>query len=303
LYRGATKRSNINVADNVQRATGGEERGERHATPEAILSPEPLTPEQRRHYAADGFLVLPGYLDAPTLAELSRAADEVLARCGPLTPDNPRLQVDRDVTGVTGVAGVRQAYPVIDLSETIARLARDERLVGPFRALFGGDNPVLFEDKLNYKHPGVGSPFPMHQDYSYWQDYSPRLTSALLYLDEATVENGCLEVVPGRHLQGLLERTQVDVGPAIDHYIPEAVLDPALSLPVPGAAGTVVLFSCFTPHRSGPNRSEKSRRALILTYNPSAEGDGYEPTSGAARDRARAWLLTAEQSAGRRSPG
>jgi ectoine hydroxylase-related dioxygenase (phytanoyl-CoA dioxygenase family) len=134
----------------------------------------------------------------------------------------------------------------------------------------------------------------MHQDYSYWQDYSPRLTSALIYLDAATVENGCLEVVPGRHRQGLFERTQVNVGPAIDHYIPEAVLDPALSVPVPGPPGTVVLFSCFTPHRSGPNRSAAPRRALILTYNPAADGDGYEATSGAARDRARAWLQTAQ---------
>jgi ectoine hydroxylase-related dioxygenase (phytanoyl-CoA dioxygenase family) len=99
----------------------------------------------------------------------------------------------------------------------------------------------------------------------------------------------------------LFERTQVDVGAAVDHYIPEAVLDPALSVPVPGPPGTVVLFSCFTPHRSGPNRSETPRRALILTYNPAADGDGYEPTSGAARDRARVWLET-QQTAGRRSP-
>jgi ectoine hydroxylase-related dioxygenase (phytanoyl-CoA dioxygenase family) len=224
----------------------------------------------------------------------------VLDRCGPRVADNPRLQVDRPRGGAAGgdptaagVPGVRQAYPVIDLSEPLAHLARDERLVGLFRSLFGGDTPVLFEDKLNYKHPGVGSPFPMHQDYSYWQGYSARLTSALIYLDDSTLENGCLEVVPGRHRQGLFERTEVDVGAAIDHYVPGEVLDPALSVPVPGPPGTVVLFSCFTPHRSGPNLSESPRRALILTYNPAADGDGYEATSGAARERARAWLRAA----------
>jgi ectoine hydroxylase-related dioxygenase (phytanoyl-CoA dioxygenase family) len=178
-------------------------------------------------------------------------------------------------------------------------------MVGLFRALFDGDTPVLFEDKLNYKHPSIGSPFPMHQDYSYWQDYSPRLTSALIYVDAATVENGCLEVVPGCHRHGLLERTQVDVGAAIDHYIPETVLDPALSVPVAGPPGTVVLFSCFTPHRSGPNRSETPRRALILTYNPAADGDAYEATSGAARDRASAWLRATQhtQQSVERAPG
>jgi ectoine hydroxylase-related dioxygenase (phytanoyl-CoA dioxygenase family) len=155
----------------------------------------PLTREQCRQYEAEGFLVLPGYLDAPSVAALRDAADELLTRVGPWVRGNPRVQVDR----VGDQVGIRQVWPIIDLSPTLARFAEDERIVGLFRRLFDGDTPVLFEDKLNCKHPGVGSPFPMHQDYSYWQPHSPRLTSAMIYLDAATEENGCLEVVPGRH--------------------------------------------------------------------------------------------------------
>jgi hypothetical protein len=251
-----------------------------------------LTAEQRRQYGADGFLVLPGYLDAQAVAELAAAADELLTRVGPLVPGNPRVQVDR----IGDRVGVRQAWPVIDLSETLARFAAEERIVGLFRDLFDGAAPVLFEDKLNYKHPQVGTQFPMHQDYSYWRAYSPRLTSALIYLDPATEENGCLEVVPGWHRRGLLERTEMDVGPAVDHHVPAEVLDPALACRVPGEPGTVILFSCMTPHRSGPNRSDRSRRALILTYNPETDGDFYPETSGAARDRADAWQHSREAS-------
>jgi hypothetical protein len=253
-----------------------------------------LTTEQLRCYDADGFLVLPGYFDAQAVEELTEAAGEVLARVGPLVRGNPRVQVDR----LGDQVGVRQAWPVIDLSETMARFAADERVVGLFRDLFGGEVPVLFEDKLNFKHPEVGTQFPMHQDFSYWHAYSPRLTSAMIYLDVATEENGCLEVVPGWHQRGLLERTEMDVGPAMDHHVPAEVLDPTLARRVPGEPGTLILFSCMTPHRSGPNRSDRSRRALILTYNPKTDGDFYEATSGAARDRGRAWLSSRGASAG-----
>jgi ectoine hydroxylase-related dioxygenase (phytanoyl-CoA dioxygenase family) len=245
-----------------------------------------LTPDQRNRYDADGFLVLRSYLDAATVAALDRAAEELLARVGPWVRENPRLQVEQ----VGSRVGIRQVYPVIDLSETIARLAADERIVGLFRDLFDGDTPVLFEDKLNCKHPRIGTPFPMHQDFSYWRAYSPRLTSALIYIDEATQENGCLEVVPGRHRDGLLERTTIDVGAAVDHYVPPEVVDPSGAVKVPGPPGTLILFSCLTPHSSAPNGSARSRRALILTYNPAADGDFYAETSGAHRDRANAWL-------------
>jgi ectoine hydroxylase-related dioxygenase (phytanoyl-CoA dioxygenase family) len=82
----------------------------------------------------------------------------------------------------------------------------------------------------------------------------------------------------------------MDVGATVDHYVPPEIVDPEEAVQVSGAPGTVILFSCLTPHRSGPNRSREPRRALIFTYNPAVDGDAYEATSGAGRDRARAWL-------------
>lgn len=245
-----------------------------------------LTAEQRRQYDTDGFLILPRYLDAPTVAALAREADELLTRIGPIVPENPRVQVD----GIGGEYRVRQLWPVIDVSETFAWLAADERIVGLFHSLFG-DTPVLFEDKINYKYPGGGSPFPMHQDYGYWQGYSPDLTTAMIYLDAADEENGCLEVVPGAHKRGLIERGEMRISERItDHHIPADTLDPARAVKASGPAGTLILFSCLTPHASAPNRSDRPRRAFLLTYNPARDGDAYEETCGAARDRATAWL-------------
>src|SRR5439155_25883487 len=116
------------------------------------------------------------------------------------------------------------------------------------------------------------------------------LTSAFIYLDDATEENGCLQVVPGWHKRGLLPKRDVAVALGTDHAIPGETLDPSQAVQVTGPAGTMVIFSCLTPHTSRPNLSRQPRRAVILTYNPAADGSFYEETSGANRERSLAWL-------------
>lgn len=143
-----------------------------------------------------------------------------------------------------------------------------------------GEPPVLYEDKINYKYPRQGSAFPMHQDYSFWKKYSQRLTSALIYIDDATEENGCLEVVPAWHHKGLL--ADPSKPGKEQHYIDPKVLDPKLAVKVPGAPGTMILFSCMTPHASQPNYSDDRRRAVIMTFNPASDGDVYYQKFGYA---------------------
>jgi hypothetical protein len=244
-----------------------------------------LSTKERQQYHTTGFLALGSYFAPSAVEEMARAAQDLAAQVGPIEPGNPRIQVDR----VGGEYVIRQAWPVIDLSPTFARLAADERIVGLFRSLFD-DEPVLFEDKVNYKHPHGGSEFLLHQDLTYWEGCSPRLVSALIYIDEATEENGCLEVVPGWHRRGVLEKRIAPAGLGSEHEIPPETIDPALAVKVPGPAGTLVLFSCTTPHASRANRTSRPRRAIIFTYNPAADGSRYEAMTGPNRDRSIAWL-------------
>ena len=234
-----------------------------------------LTPEQVRQYEVDGFLVLREHLDPQTVAELAHGTEELAGRVGPIQPGTQRIQVDR----IGDEYRLRMIEPVVDLSETFARLAADERVTGAFASLFG-EPPVLFEDKVNYKQPKGGSPFPMHQDYPYWQKHSPRLISALIYIDEATTANGCLEVARGCHTRGLLPDHAVQVGEMTDSHCLSQPIDPEQIVKVPGPPGTMILFSAFTPHASAPNLSNRPRRAIILTYNPASDGDAYEERYG-----------------------
>jgi 2-aminoethylphosphonate dioxygenase len=237
--------------------------------------PPSMNAEQVRQYEADGFLVLREHLDRQTVEALARGTEELAGRVGPIQPGTPRVQVDL----IQGEHRLRMIEPVVDLCEAFARLAADERITGPFHSLFG-EPPVLFEDKVNYKQPKGGTPFPMHQDFPYWQKYSPRLASALIYIDEATEANGCLEVARGRHKEGLLPDHAVQVGEMTDSHCLREPIDPSQIVKVPGPPGTMILFSAFTPHASAPNLSDRPRRAIILTYNPASDGDSYEKRYG-----------------------
>ncbi len=65
-----------------------------------------------------------------------------------------------------------------------------------------GGPVVLFKDKINFKMPG-GPGFKAHQDQQAgWTRYAPLFVTALVTIDPATLENGCLEMVPGRHREG-----------------------------------------------------------------------------------------------------
>lgn len=252
-----------------------------------------LSKTQIQEYRQNGYLLFPEYFDNQAMDRFRSAAEALSETAGPVVPDNPRIAVNQTNTG----ARIRMVWPLVDISSTFSELASDPRIIGPVRTLFDGDAPILFEDKLNYKYPGGSRGWFMHQDYSYWQEYcGPFLISVLIYLDDATDDNGPLEIVSGRHREGLFPFSYEDDGKNGQHIISEQSLDPAAAVKVTGKAGTTLVFSTMTPHRSSPNDSDSFRRALIFTYTPGSEGEFYEIQSGEQRDLAEKWKR--EQQAG-----
>jgi ectoine hydroxylase-related dioxygenase (phytanoyl-CoA dioxygenase family) len=160
--------------------------------------------------------------------------------------------------------------PFAHLSADLEGWGLDPRLVEPMAAFVGDDEPVLYTEKLNMKRPQIGGPNPLHQDYPYWADGAPdaaHTATAIVYLDDTTLENGCLEVAPGSHRTGRLP-TRTDSDP-FGNLEMDAVANEHLervALPLP--AGSVVLFGAFLAHATGPNNSDTQRRALLYSYQP-----------------------------------
>jgi len=168
-----------------------------------------------------------------------------------------------------GSREIRSMEPVHHLHPAIDALIDDPRLWEPALGVIGAKAVSLFTDKLNFKRPH-GAPFPWHQDTPYWAfgcDHLDRLASLQLYLDDAHRGNGCLWVIPGSHRHGVLP-SQPDRGVLGKLYTDISKLEDAEPLPVEAPAGSVVFFNGDIVHGSQSNRSDASRRALVLTYQP-----------------------------------
>jgi hypothetical protein len=126
-----------------------------------------------------------------------------------------------------------------------------------------GEPAVLYKEKINYKLAG-GAGFSPHQDAPAYPMIEVHV-SAMVAVDDADEGNGGLEVVSARfdEVLPLAARGCIDA----------AVADTLDWTPVPVRAGQTLWFHSRTPHRSGPNGSDRPRRALYPTYNAASEGD------------------------------
>ncbi len=126
-----------------------------------------------------------------------------------------------------------------------------------------GEPAVLYKEKINYKLPG-GAGYSPHQDAAAYPMIDVHV-SAMVAVDDADDANGGLELVSGcsdtvlpTDERGCIQQTVVET---LDWQ------------PVPLRAGYTLWFHSRTPHRSGPNHSDRPRRALYPTYNAAREGD------------------------------
>lgn len=245
-----------------------------------------LTQSERRAWDADGFFFRPAALAAREIEALREAAEAVvceaeaaLAAGGERYVIDGNTYVDVRVSGrattvqlehVPGSRTVRVVEPVHALHPLFERLVDDARIVSPMCGIVGSAGVALFTDKMNLKRPREGSRFDWHQDSPYWAHFCrhlDRLPNVMVTLDDADAENGCFRLVPGSHRRGLLPGREGEgvLGPLftrLDQFDERS----AVAVEVP--AGSLVFFSPHSVHGSQPNRSERPRRALVLTYQP-----------------------------------
>jgi ectoine hydroxylase-related dioxygenase (phytanoyl-CoA dioxygenase family) len=165
-----------------------------------------------------------------------------------------------------GLRAVRSMEPTGHLDARLEALLDDPRLYQPVQSINGCETLSVFSDKLNVKRPG-GAPFPWHQEGLYWEHGAEdleSLVSTLTYLDDGTVENGCLWVIPGSHKHGNLKGLE-DRGVLGALYTDTDLIDgEAVATELP--AGSVLYFHRDLVHGSQTNRTRASRRVFVVAY-------------------------------------
>ena len=215
-----------------------------------------LTPDQRAAYDRDGFILVRGLLSPQEASALRDEAHRIAAETA--ASDATWASVRGEATSLT------HCHDVHFRSAAFTRLLVDPRFTGVAQAIIG-PNVQLHHTKMFVKPPERGSPFPMHQDWPYFPHRDHSMIAAIVHLDDAPDEKGCLRVYPGSHRLGPLEA----VGD--DHHLPEDRFPLDGATPVPAQAGDAVFFSYLLAHGSGVNRSDEPRTTVLVQLRDPAD--------------------------------
>tara|TARA_B100000809_G_C15065074_1_gene503882 strand:+ start:213 stop:1061 length:849 start_codon:yes stop_codon:yes gene_type:complete len=250
-----------------------------------------LSDEQRAFFDDNGYLVLESVFDDAEVAAMQDEADYILELILNSSLANQRVsgRLDWRRNG-SGTQIVRKIQPINDMSLLFSRVSADERILGPMREIMGED-PVLMEEKLNYKQPlpeavdgfelrDMEDSFPIHNDWAYYcaQDYPQTILSSALLLDDCTPANGPLRIWPGSHKKHL-EHETVDYGLQVLPHLVD--FDGGMDMLAP--AGSFMLFHTLVVHNSHPNSSGAPRRIMIYSHYPESANKGIDVRNGPGR--------------------
>ena len=256
------------------------------AAEHAAMARAGLSAAERKAWLEQGFFFREAVFGAAELAAFGEAAEAVVRRAqdgvaagGESYAIDGNTYVELKLAGrvatvqlehAPGSRTVRVIEPFHTLHPAFERMIDDPRIVAPMCELIGTPRVSLFTDKLNLKRPREGSRFLWHQDSPYWAHFCrhlDQLPNVMLTLDDADESNGCFRLIPGSHRRGMLPGRQGEgvLGPLFTH--PDQ-FDEGLAVAAEVPAGSLVFFSPHSVHGSLPNRSERPRRALVLTYQP-----------------------------------
>jgi ectoine hydroxylase-related dioxygenase (phytanoyl-CoA dioxygenase family) len=125
-----------------------------------------------------------------------------------------------------------------------------------------GEDLVLWRSNLFMKLPGDKS-VPWHQDANYWPIEPPINVSAWLAIDEAVIENSCVQLIPGSH-RSVIPHIKGDGTAAFKVEADPAYFDASNATPMTLKPGQFFLFNERLLHYSAPNISNKRRLGLAV---------------------------------------
>jgi ectoine hydroxylase len=231
-------------------------------------SDEPFSTTQLEQFRQDGYIILRGLFDAQEIGLLAKAAKE------------DRV-LDQNSFGRTDGSGgnIRLSLWSEPGENIYGMFARCQRIVGAVEQILGG--PVgHYHSKMIMKDAKVGGAWEWHQDYGYWYDIGylfPDLASVMIAVDNATNENGCLQVIKGSHRLGRINHTATGQQAGAELKRVDQVLEKMELVYCEMKPGDAVFFHSNTLHRSDQNQSENPRWAMVCCYSLIGNDSAQDP--------------------------
>ena len=158
----------------------------------------------------------------------------------------------------------KAGHAMHDLDPAFDAFSRTARLAAVARSI-GFEKPAIVQSMYIFKPPRIGGEVVCHQDSTYIYTEPESCVGFWFALEDATLENGCMQFIPGAHKQPLRKRNyRNDEGKLVNDILDDTPFDMSEALPAEAPAGTLVVFHGRAAHFSGPNTSAGSRHAYTL---------------------------------------
>ena len=235
---------------------------------------------QQQQYREEGWFVLERVLSGQQLRLLRTYAQEGMNQID--------ARMDDAGVDVLGLNHRGQRYFANGLAKTEPELRAfvfGDLMAGICRATLG-PNAFHFVEQYVIKCADRQSAFSWHQDSGYvHEEHEPYLT-CWIALDDITEENGSVYLLPYSRA-GVRTYVKHFTDPETNDKVGYVGTDPGLPMVVP--AGSIACFSSVVFHRSGPNLTDRLRRAYIVQYSPEPilMEDGSRPRHQAVPLRAQ----------------
>lgn len=226
-----------------------------------LKSVDEITEQAVKQYKQQGYLIVENFLTEKEIQDgLDGIMDIIYKKIkGPqiqyYIPENQICNEENPEFAV------RKLSRFIDYCEPLRKIAESKKLRGVVELLLG-EEALLTDPIALLKPPKYGLEKPWHQDMAYGVTaFNKPLLGAWIALDEAGLDNGCMHIIPGSHMDGGVPHYTIR-----DWQVCDDNVQVEKSIAVPLKPGSIILFHGLLLHATPPNISNKRRRSMQLHF-------------------------------------
>ena len=217
-----------------------------------------LNAEQIKFWNDNGYLLVKGLFNPDEAAAYRKECHDLADRLQKVRNIDATWGSARSLSDEAQRTVILHCHDVQFYSGEFSKMLWDDRLTGIASDLIG-PNVQLHHTKMFIKPPEKGSPFPMHQDWTYFPHLKDSMIAAILHFDKSNIEKGCVRVIPGSHKLGRLEQS-----PEGGWHLTKERYSLEDAVPCEAEAGDALFFHYLTIHGSGINASGEDRTTILV---------------------------------------